>query len=69
MKAVRSPEKAPARMKYEDHKKLWRIVEGAVVAAYDAHPDYFTEKGRKAVVQSITKRVVGAIISAHNEAR
>lgn len=59
----------PAKMKHEDHKRLWNAVEGAVVSALHAHPDYLTDKGKLYAVQSITKRVVGHLISLHDGAR
>lgn len=49
-------------MKNADHVRLWNLVEGAVVDAFQAHPDYLTDKAAKVVVRSVTKRVVGQII-------
>lgn len=43
---------------------LWAAVEGAVVDALKSHPDYFTDRGRKLAVGSITKRVVGQLSGA-----
>lgn len=53
----------------EDHRLLWRIVEGAVADALLSHPDYLTAKGETAAVQSITKRVVGQLVGHATEAR
>ncbi len=63
----RAPIKSPARMKHSDHQRLWRAVEGAVVDALKNHPSYLTDHGRRSAVESITKRVVGSIISLANE--
>lgn len=41
-----------------EYRRLWRIVEGAVQLAIDAHPDYIVDYRARA---SITKRVVGAL--------
>ena len=63
MKKIRRPSpKSPARLKRKDHQHLWRLVEGAVVDAFTQHPDYLTDKGRFAAAESVTKRVVGAIV-------
>jgi len=45
------------------YEKLWRVVEGAVVDALKAHPEYITKRGRRSMVTSVTKRVVGALAS------
>ena len=47
-----------------DRMTLWVAVEGAVVDALKSHPDYFTERGRRLAVGSITKRVVGQLTGA-----
>ena len=51
--------KNPAVLKHQDHQRLWRMVEGAVVDALRSHPEYLTARGERAAVASITKRVVG----------
>lgn len=56
-------------MKAPDHHRLWRLVEGAVVDALQAHPDYLTPKGGRSAVESITKRVVGQLVGHATEAR
>jgi hypothetical protein len=56
-------------MKYADHRLLWRMVEGAVYDALQAHPDYLTDRGSSLAVCSITKRVVGQLVGHANEAR
>lgn len=55
-------------MKYRDHARLWRMVEGAVIDALKSHPDYFTPKGNKNAARSVTKRVVGQIVGQAKEA-
>lgn len=67
---IRRPaEKSPSRMAAEDHRRLWRLVEGGVVDALQTHPDYLTDKGRLSAVESITKRVVGQLVGYAKEAR
>ena len=44
-------------------RQLWRVVDGAVASAFDAHPDYLTGKGRSLARTSIVKRVVGQVHS------
>jgi hypothetical protein len=51
--------KNPAVLKHQDHQRLWRMVEGAVVDALRSHPEYLTARGERSAVASITKRVVG----------
>lgn len=41
---------------------LWRIVDGAVRHTLAVHPEYLTQKGRESAVNSIDKRVVGALM-------
>lgn len=65
----RPSSRSPAAMKYEDHRKLWRMVEGAVYDALRAHPDYLTDRGAKLAASSITKRVVGQLVGHAIEAR
>lgn len=67
MKIQRTSRKSQVFMKYEEYSALWNIIEGAVVDAMKQHPDYVTDNGRHSMVQSITKRVVGAVI--HNAKR
>lgn len=62
MRVRRASLKSPARLKSKHHQRLWRMVEGAVVDAFQQHPDYLTEKGRHAAAESVTKRVVGLIV-------
>lgn len=65
----RSSLKSPARMKRQDHQRLWRMVEGAVIDALQSHPDYLTPKGEQSAVESITKRVVGQLVGHATEAQ
>lgn len=58
----RPDRKQPGLLKHSDHARLWGLVEGAVVDAFRAHPEYLTDRGSKAVVYSVTKRVVGQIV-------
>lgn len=54
-----------------DYHQLWRIVDGAVADAFAMHPDYLSLKGqslRGGAQQSITKRVVGAIMGYTGQA-
>lgn len=45
------------------YRQLWRVVDGAVADAFMQHPNYLTDAGRMAAQLSITKRVVGAVMS------
>jgi hypothetical protein len=65
----RAHPKSPAVMKHEDHQRLWRMVEGAVASAFEAHPEYLTDAGAASAVQSITKRVVGNLVGHAHELR
>ncbi len=65
----RAGKRYAARMKSADHKRLWRLIEGAVVDTMRQHPDYFTERGMELACGSITKRAVGNIRSAAHEAK
>ena len=56
-------------MKYQDHQRLWRMVEGAVADALISHPDYVTERGADLAVESITKRVVGQLVGHAQQTR
>lgn len=44
------------------YRQLWRIVDGAVAAAFDAHPNYLTDVGRRSARASIVKRVTGSVL-------
>lgn len=63
----RTAQKSAARLKAKDHQKLWRIVDGAVASAFNDHPDYLTEHGQQKAVESISKRVVGALVGVYAE--
>lgn len=46
-----------------DYRQIWRVVDGAVASALDAHPNYVAPgKKLRTVRNSIVKRVTGAII-------
>lgn len=63
VKPLRRPSrKDSAFLKNADHALLWNLVEGAVADAFRSHPDFLTDKGRKTVVRSVTKRVVGQLV-------
>jgi hypothetical protein len=67
----RASPRSPARLKAqrEQHRALWGVVEGAVVDAFQCHPDYLTEKGSRHAVESITKRVAGQLAGLITEAQ
>lgn len=65
----RTGRRTPAYMARQEHAALWRLIEGAVVDAFNSHPDYLTDKGRASVCQSVTKRVVGQLVSRAKETR
>lgn len=69
MTVHRSVRPSRAAMKHADHQRLWRLVEGAVVDAFRSHPDYLTERGERAAVESVTKRVVGQLVGHATEVR
>lgn len=52
--------KAPANYDSSE-RKIWNIVCGAITDVMNHHEDYFTDKGKRNVRASITKRVVGTI--------
>jgi hypothetical protein len=52
----------------EAHRRLWKIVDGAVRDAFEQHPDYLTEKGKRNARASVTKRVVGTVLGFAGEA-
>ena len=49
--------------KYEKHKRLYMLIQGAVIDAFNAHPDYLQNGKRSVAITSITKRVAGLIIN------
>lgn len=65
----RRPRPSRAAMKHEDHRRLWRMVEGAVTDAFRSHPDYLTDRGARSAVESVTKRVVGTLVGHTQETR
>lgn len=56
------PEDTP-RQRSDEYKRLWKIVNGAVKQAFDAHPEYLTREGVRfnSARNSVVKRVVGII--------
>lgn len=58
-----------AAMKQEAHRRLWRLVEGAVTDAFLSHPNYLTDAGAVSAVESVTKRVVGQLVGLANQTR
>jgi hypothetical protein len=47
------------------YRRVWRIVDGAVQQALDAHPEYIAKDANiRAVRISINKRVAGAVAAA-----
>lgn len=57
----------PGYLKHADHARLWSLVEGAVLDAFNSHPDYLTDHGRRRAVGSITKRVCGQLVGHAQE--
>lgn len=59
----------PPQKSSTPYRRLWRVVEAAVVEAFKAHPDYLAPAGRSHsnAVRSITKRVTGQIIGYAEE--
>lgn len=45
------------------YSHLWRVVSGAVLDAFNRHPDYLTSKGKRSAAASIVKRVTGTVLS------
>jgi hypothetical protein len=43
------------------YRQFWRIVDGAVATAMEAHPHYFTDRGLEKARTAIVKRVTGAL--------
>ncbi|MCW1920847.1 hypothetical protein NX862_18975 [Rhodobacter sp. KR11] len=67
VKPRRLSRRHPAFVRYEDHQKLWALVEGAVADALRTHPDYLTARGAQLAAGSITKRVVGQLVGHAKE--
>lgn len=65
----RASDRSPAKVKHADHLRLWAIVEGAVVDAFNCHPEYLTERGHRSAVESVTKRVVGQLVGVASVVR
>lgn len=64
MKRERRRERlAPVKEPDLAYVRLWRVVDGAVLDALKAHPDYLAPKGAlfNNARRSIVKRVVGAV--------
>lgn len=55
---------APPKERVGSHAyaQLWRVVDGAVIDAMKHHPEYFRAKDKRAVRNSINKRVVGSVL-------
>lgn len=52
----------------EKYHQLWRLVDGAVVDALNRHPEYVGAGIHTTAIRvSITKRVVGALMSFQEE--
>ena len=63
MKITRTNKRNPAYLKHNKNRKLFRIIEGAIVDAMKQHPNYYTDNAMESCVASITKRVMGAVLS------
>lgn len=50
------------------YRSLWRVVDGAVADCINKHPEYLTDRGRRAMQSSITKRVTGSVLGFACEA-
>jgi hypothetical protein len=50
-------------MRSTAYQELWGVVDGAVVDAFNNHPDYLTQKGHKSARTSVVKRVTGTVLS------
>lgn len=59
MKRIKAPIE---RLRDEDYRQLWRVVDGAITDCVIHHPEYFRDTGMIAVRQSIIKRVVGSLL-------
>ena len=55
----------PPKLPSKDYRSVWRIVDGAIKKALDAHPDYLSYNGQmyRSARMSIAKRVTGDIVS------
>lgn len=62
VKPRRLSRRHPGFLRHQDHQRLWALVEGAVLDAFLAHPDYLTARGAQLAAGSITKRVVGQLV-------
>lgn len=49
------------------HYRLWNILNGVMDDVLKMHPDYFTEKGKWSVKDSILKRAVGTLEAAERQ--
>lgn len=53
----------PTKPASPTYRQVWRVVDGAVGLALDAHPEYIRPgKSERTVRNSIVKRVVGALV-------
>lgn len=52
-----------------EYTRLWKVVQGAVIDTFNAHPEYLTDKGKKRIAASLSKRAVGAVLSFVRETR
>ena len=50
------------------YHSLWRVVDGAVADCINKHPEYLTDRGRRSLQASITKRVTGSVFGFAREA-
>lgn len=50
-------------MRSTAYQELWGVVDGAVVDAFNNHPDYLTRKGQESARTSVVKRVTGTVLS------
>ena len=58
----RAPRLQPEKAGDPDYRQIWRVVDGAVRATFEAHPEYLAPKASvRTVRNSIVKRVTGAI--------
>ena len=51
------------------HQRLYVLVARAVDDAFNAHPDYLTDKGHHSAARSVSKRVTGQIVGVIKEAQ
>lgn len=60
----------PKQKTAAEYKRLWRIVDGAVMDAFKMHPEYLAGRTERVARTSVVKRVVGALMgSAKAEGR